>query len=138
MRFKDHIDILDHLAKIAQADETKKWKLAAAVTQRNRVLSIGLNSRKTHPFQAKYSRMPEFNCIHAEIAAIHNYLRTHSVDDLRNCTLYVCRVKRTGPKKSYTWGNAKPCCGCMKAIIEFDIRNVVYSLDETHNFEVLQ
>jgi hypothetical protein len=36
--------------------------------------------------------------------------------------------------KEYVDGIAKPCEGCMRAIVDFDIKKVVYSTEEDGNF----
>ena len=62
--------------------------------------------------------------LHAEVAAIHNALK--SMDDLsRKCTLIVVRVTRDGKLAL-----AKPCIGCYRCIVEFNISKVYYSTNE--------
>jgi len=85
--------------------------------------TIASNSKKTHPFQSKYSKHPDAIHLHAEIAAIAKARTNQS--DLSDCELYVVRVKHDG-------GNlipalAKPCPGCWGAIRAFGIREVYYT-----------
>jgi deoxycytidylate deaminase len=131
--------ILKTLTKVAEAnDEFPKARLAAALVKSNKIMSIGINRKKTDPLQAKYGKNKESIFLHAEINCIKNALREYDVEDLKNATLYICRVKRSGQKTNkWVWGLAKPCEGCSRAIVEFGIKNVVYTTD-THNvFEVI-
>ncbi|MEI7674568.1 MAG: deaminase [bacterium] len=123
--------LFNTLAKVAEAnDEFPQARLAAAIVRNNKILSIGINRKKSDPFQARFAKNKEAIFLHAEIHAIKNALRELSVDDLKGTDLYICRVKRPySGAKNYVWGMAKPCCGCERAIAEFGIKNVIYSND---------
>lgn len=111
--------------------------MAAAIVFRNEIISIGINSNKSHPFQAKYGRNSDSIYLHAEIDAIKNALKCISVDQLTKTTLYICRVKYTDSKKSgQIWGLSRPCEGCIRAITTFNIKKVVYSI-EKEGYEIL-
>lgn len=135
---KINVGILDTLAKIAEANDNQGERLAAAVVRNNKIISVGYNHRKSHPFQAKYAKNSHSIFLHAEVHAIKNALRNMEVDDLSKCELYVARVKKTGPRsKVWVWGLAKPCSGCQRAITEFGFKRVVYTTNENGNYEVL-
>ena len=107
-------------------------RVCAIVVLKNRVIAFGGNKKKTHPFQAEYSKKPEALSLHAETDAIKNALKQVSVDDIRKATLYIARAKKvgrggTGP---FVYGISKPCTGCMRAIGVFDIKKVVYTTNE--------
>lgn len=122
--------ILHTLAKVAAANPNPQEKMAAAIVQRNRIISVGINSMKTHPLQAKYGKNKHAVFLHAEIAAIKNALREIEVDDFAKCDIYIARIKKERPfTKKYVWGLAKPCCGCERAIAEFGIKRVIYTCD---------
>jgi deoxycytidylate deaminase len=106
-------------------------KLASMIVLGNRIISYGWNQSKTHTFVRKYSRFGEDHCyLHAEVHAIKNALRIIDPEDLEKATLYVARAKRPDNKsKRWIYGLAKPCEGCQKAIDDFSIRRVVYTLD---------
>lgn len=126
------------LAPLACCGGHPRTFISAAIVRKGRVISYGNNYMKTHPFQVKYSRNPESIFLHAEVNAIKNALRCIEVDDLLDCTLYICRQKYSASdKKSMIDGMAKPCDGCMKAIVEFGIKKVVYTTDEQGVFETL-
>ena len=135
---KVNVGILNTLAKIAEANDDSNIRFAAAVVYRNKIVSIGYNRKKSHPFQAKYAKNPEAIFLHAEVHAIKNALREINVEELKNTELYITRVKK--PKagdKNFVWGLSKPCAGCERAIAEFGIKRTIYTCDEVGNYEVL-
>lgn len=113
-------------------------KIAAGIAIKGTLISVGRNSKRTHPFAAKYRKHKEAIYLHAEAAAISNALNHIDKDDLRRATLYIHRVKHPD-SRSQDWidGLSKPCEGCMSAIVAFGIRRVIYSTDKTGEFEVL-
>lgn len=116
----------------------KSSRIAAAVTIKNDIISLGHCQRRTHPFQARYCKNPEAIYLHAETNAISNALNHVSKRDLARATLYIRRVKLpTKDDTKFVDGMAKPCLGCMRAIIAFGIKKVVYSTEEDGRYEVL-
>lgn len=109
-------------------------RLAAAIYHKNRIIGIGLNQKKTSPFQAKFGKNENSIFVHAEIAAIKQALYYYDVEELMRLktTLYICRVKKPSsmPKGPFIWGISKPCHGCQGAIVEFRINKIIYTLDE--------
>ena len=130
--------ILETLTKVAAANPHQQEKFAAAVVYRNRIVSVGMNSMKSHPMAAKYSKNEHAIFLHAEVAAIKNALREIDVDDFSKCDIYITRVKKDGPfTKKYIWGLAKPCPGCERAIAEFGLKKTIYTCDNG-DYEVIQ
>ena len=104
--------------------------VVASIYISNRLVSYGFNSRKTHPLQYKFSKNSQAICIHAEIDAIRNALRTVPESVLSSATMYIARAKSPAPRKPKSlMGLAKPCSGCARAIVAFGIRNVYYTED---------
>lgn len=126
MKYEDYIFPI--LEKVVDVSDHQKHRMAAAIVYKKRIVSIGYNRMKTHPMQAKYSTNSERIYLHAEISAIKNALRYMSVSELKRCSLYVYRKKKING--SYCSGLAKPCSGCMRAIVEFGLKEVIYSDDE--------
>jgi len=133
-----HLKYIELLSKVAIAVEpVRQARIAACLVYRNEIISFGINQMKTHPFQAQFSKNEDSIFLHAETDCIKNGLREISMDDLSRCTLYVCRMKyESHEKKKFVFGLAKPCLGCAKAIVTFDIKTVVYSLNNT-GYQVL-
>jgi deoxycytidylate deaminase len=112
-----------------------KHKLAAAIVKKNKIVAVGLNSfDKSHPFQKKWGKNSDAIFLHAEISAIIQALKI--MDDLSNCDLYICRMKKN-EKKEFAYGMSKPCEGCNKAIAAFNIKNVFYTTDTKNVVEIL-
>ena len=123
--------ILHTLTKVAAANPHNAEKFAAAIVFRNRIVSVGMNSMKSHPMAAKYGKNKEAIFLHAEIDSIKNALREIDIDDFSKCDLYICRVKKPKPfSKQFVWGLAKPCPGCERAVVAFGIKRVIYTTDE--------
>lgn len=126
-----HAKYLNVLAQAASAKGSQQFaRVAACVVFRNDIVSFGWNEMKSHPFQAKYSKVPEAIYLHAETCAIKNALKYISLDELEKSALYVCRVKyHDKTKKKLVFGLSKPCGGCSKCISTFNIKQVIYSIE---------
>jgi tRNA(Arg) A34 adenosine deaminase TadA len=106
-------------------------RIAAAIVLKGRIVSFGFNTYKTHPLAKLYSKNAFSVSLHAELMAIKNALKVVTPLDLERCSLYVVRVKYTDKTKTQeTTGLAKPCSGCAKAILAFNLREVIYSADK--------
>jgi len=116
----------------------KSSRIAAAISIRNDIISLGHCQKRTHPFQARYSKNPEAIYLHAETAAISNALNHVHKNDLARATLYIRRVKKLDKDaEDYVDGLAKPCPGCMRAILTFGLKKVVYSTEDNNVFEAI-
>jgi deoxycytidylate deaminase len=92
-----------------------KFRLGAILVHKNNIVSVGMNSYKTHPLMATRTPWP---FLHAEQHAI---IRA----GLNNCEgldLYIARVR-----KNNDLAMSKPCSVCMKLIHDVSIKNVYYS-----------
>jgi deoxycytidylate deaminase len=116
-------------------ENTNRAKIVAAIRVKNKIISMGYNDMKTHPFQQEYSKNEHAIYWHAETRAIHNALRVANENDLKRSTLFVVRSKKSvyNDKHYDVCGLAKPCEGCMKAIKQYGIKKVVYSCDAMIN-----
>lgn len=114
------------LASMAMNSDHHRSKHSAVIVYKNDVISLACNKSKSHPFQKRYSKASEAIFLHAEVAAIHNALKRVSLKELSKSTMYVCRVRINKENKPF-FSYSKPCDGCMRAIAEFDIKNVMYT-----------
>lgn len=126
MDVKKYLDILKTIAE--DVEPVSRAQHAAMVIYRKKVVSIGVNQMKTHPFAAKYSKNPEAIFLHAEASAILSAKRKLSESELKKATLIVCRVKHD-TKGNPLFGMSKPCEGCARCIEEHGIKTVIYSED---------
>lgn len=141
VRFKGsdkHSKYINILSKIAVAVEpVAQARIASALVYRNDIVAVGINQKKSHPFQKIYGKNSEAIYLHSEVDCIKNALKHLSVDELSRSVLYVCRVKYEDQLKRKTiYGLARPCPGCQRAIAAFNIRRVFYSLDYS-GFDIL-
>lgn len=129
---KKHDKIMNILSASAYAIEpVASARIAACIVLKNKIISFGYCQKKTHPLQKKYGKNNECVYLHAEIDAIRNALNFYDISDLKKATLYVCRVKSDSKNhKKMVLGLAKPCCGCQRAIANFELKNVIYSTEE--------
>ena len=131
--------IMEFLRRQAiDVDPVRSARISAAVIVKNNVVSTGCNSYRTHPFQAKYSKNPLAICMHAEIRAIHNALNHMDKAEFKKATLMIYRVKQLPEKYKKVWvdGMAKPCEGCMRAIVAFDFKKIIYSTENNGEFDI--
>jgi deoxycytidylate deaminase len=117
-----HDKRLSELCIIANdTSEFQKNRHAAAIYIGSKLISIGVNQLKSHPLQAKFGINSDAIFLHAEIDAIRNALKRVTPLDLQGATLYVARTKNGIVKMS------KPCNGCQRAIMHFNIPNVYWT-----------
>lgn len=109
-----------HLALVtAELSIHPRFRLGAVIVQGPRVLSLGINSLRSHPRQINpYTNLQGLS-IHAELAAILRCKNTRGAD------LFVGRILRDGSPAL-----AKPCHSCQAIIREAEIRRVYYSTKE--------
>lgn len=132
-------NILDNLFDVALTADHPWARLASCIVYKGKVISYGINRQKSHPFQAKYSRNPLSIYLHSEISCIKNALiKGFDIELLRRSSLYICRVKHddTNSKKLVT-AMARPCDGCARCIVDFEIKNVIYTTGENFAYEVM-
>lgn len=107
-------------------------RIAAAIVYKNELISVGVCSYKSHPLQKYYGRNSHSIYLHAEVDALikaRSRIGERGIS-LKKCTLYIARVKKPfASARSFVPGLAKPCEGCMKAIHEAGLINIVYTED---------
>lgn len=125
-------EFIGMLARLASdMPKAGRARLAACIVHKGQVAAFGFNSMKSHPFQARFGRNSDSIFLHSETDAIKNALKVLDQRELERSTLYVCRVKKTGPRSRTTiLGLARPCEGCARAIATFGIRRTVWSMDD--------
>jgi len=94
------------------------FRLGSVLVYKNRIVSAGVNSYKTHPVLANRTPWP---FLHAEQHAIIRY----GIDNCEGLVLYVARVL-----KNNDLALAQPCDVCNDLIKEVGIKQVVYSIDD--------
>jgi len=126
---KRYISILKTVAE--DMAPVSNARLAAMVVYKNKIISVGVNQKKTHPFAAKYSKNPDAIYLHAETSAILAAKKKLTEIELSKSTLIVCRVKYD-KQFNTLFGLAKPCSGCEKCIDDHGIKTIIYTNDCEH------
>lgn len=122
---------------ISYTSEYKRIKIGAIVVKKNKVISVGVNSYKTHPIQKKYNRF-RFNIfktdtahtLHAEIQALVNIPYGTELEDL---SIYIYREHRDGKL-----AKSRPCPSCLSFIKDLGIKKICYTTDEGYAIEYLK
>lgn len=122
-----HIDMLRLIA--LDSEPFSNARVAAMIVYKNRVISIGTNSSKSHPFAERFKKKHGAIYLHAETAAILKAIRILGEENLKRATIIVARVKGMTNQTGMLFGIAKPCGGCSKCIEEYGIRKVIYTED---------
>lgn len=115
-------DIFKELRRLVEkADLIGNSQHCAAVVHKGKILSVGFNKKKTHPFQKKYSDRPERLYLHAELDAI---LGIKDKTILSSCDIYVLRLSKGNQVL-----NSEPCEGCKKALKFYQFQNIYWTTD---------
>ena len=114
-----------------------RFKLAAGIVFRRHLIATGVNSYNTHPWMNEWGTNSDSIFLHAEIDAIKNSLKLINQSQLERCSMYIVRVKRLSATDRYRWtyGLAKPCDGCMRAITNFNLKQVLWTDDESKELD---
>jgi len=114
-------DYIDKVIDAAKQSEAKFRHAALCLNSKGHVVSVGTNSRKTHPQQAEYAKRlgkKQKANLHAEIAALVK--AREDVD-----TVIVCRLNKNTELRL-----SKPCPVCKLALDEAGVREVWFSTDK--------
>lgn len=101
------------LAKaVSKQSDHPDHALGAVIVKKNKVISVGFNTMKTHPKCTFWHQRT-----HAELSAI-----IKAKTDLRGCTIYIYREDKMG-KLSIS----RPCYSCMAVIEMVGIKYICYT-----------
>lgn len=95
------------------------------ILDRNRIISIGLNSLKTHPLNLKYNYVNKNNQNISSIVGTHSELNAViklGEEDCSGLTLINTRINRNN-KLDYS----APCRGCLDMAKQLNFKNIYYS-----------
>lgn len=95
-------------------------RMAAALRTRKGEVIVGLNSRKTHPLAKRFGKNSEAICLHAEVDAIRR--ATTAGLDVVGASVFIARVGANDHPRL-----AKPCLGCQRALIAFDVKDIQWT-----------
>lgn len=136
--FRDVQKILNKMASLAESlpgsgntSSGGGCRVISALYNKKKFITFGVNSRKSNPFQARYGKNKNAIYFHAETNALKKaYLLLGDELLKAKTTLFIVRVKRMPNRNIWVWGLAKPCVGCLRAIMDMKINQVIYTEDE--------
>ena len=111
-------------------------KIVAGIIFDKNLICIATNEYKSHPFQKKFSKNDDSIFLHAEIAAGISAIRRIGVENMKDSSLVVLRLKKNS-SKNFELAMACPCDGCKKFISHLKIPKTIYSND-FNSFNVLE
>lgn len=119
-----HERMLRVAAELSDLSDVPRHKFGAVFVQNKTIVSSGHNQRKTHPMQYELNKKradgkQDRSWVHAEAACL---LKLRHVAE--GGTLYIARVGMSGEPMM-----ARPCAGCMSAIVHRKIKTIVYTTD---------
>lgn len=123
------------LAKNAsEFSDFPQHKLGAVLIEKNRVVSVGFNSKKENPIQKHLNKLRGYdvekahNSLHAEV---YTLLKAKDLDiDWNKTSLFIYRQHKDGRKAL-----AKPCAACSQMIKQLGIKNIYYTGDDSIVYE---
>jgi deoxycytidylate deaminase len=95
------------------------------ILDRNRIISIGMNSTKTHPLNLKYNYVNKDNKSISDIVGTHaelNAVIRLGEEDCSRLTLINTRINRNN-----VLDYSAPCSGCSDMIKQLNFKNVYFS-----------
>lgn len=126
---------LNKAKTMAEISDFHNQHVGCVVVYKNKIVSAGCNSNKTHPIQKEYNKY-RFDtekesspaCMHAEI---------HALIQLNKLNVDMSKIKVFTYRKMKTreFGMARPCPSCMAYIKKLGIKNIIYSTDDGYAIE---
>ena len=98
--------------RAAHNGQHRQHQMGAILTHSGRIISIGMNSHKSHP------KMGRVKTLHAEVSCLIGV----RYQDLKGSTMYVARVNKNGKV-----GMAKPCSICQAVLAEYNVLRIYYT-----------
>ena len=112
------VGLLDTCHKLALTSPYGKFRVGAIIARKKKIISMGINQKKSHPLQARFSSRPHLEAwLHAEIHAI----TLAQPKELEGANIYIVRAL-----KNDECATSKPCAGCMSALREYGFKNMFY------------
>lgn len=125
-RVEKYFDLLEKVTR-PMTPKVRNYRVSAMISIGKDIISFGHCKMKSHPLQKRFGANEESIYLHAELDALAAALREIHVDDLKQATLYVLRLKKVDGE--LIRANAKPCEGCQQAIDAFGFKRVYYTTE---------
>ena len=120
--------------RTAMLSEFPRARIGCVAVYNNKIISIGINSYKTHPVQKIYDKYRDLkigdgcpahlHALHAEIDCLLSI--DDGTIDMSKVELYIYRILKNGKKAL-----SKPCPACRQYIIDRGIRKIHYTTEDS-------
>lgn len=115
---------------VAALSEFARAKIGCVAVYNNKIISIGINSHKTHPIQKKYNKFRDIRSSNGCCAFLHSLHAELdcllSVDEesinMGKVEVYLYRITKTGKMAT-----SKPCPGCRQFLKDKGIKKIHYT-----------
>lgn len=116
---------------LAETSEHSQYKVGSVLVSNKSIISVGVNTLKSHPYQKIYNKYRNFNVeinhfLHAETDAILKYRRMRI--ELPKLKIYIARIRKDG-----TIVPGFPCPACYQLILDNNIREIIFSTHDDFN-----
>ena len=122
--------------ELAYTSEYNRYKIGCVIVMKKHIISVGINSNKTHPIQKYYNqyrfdikKYPSHHSLHAEIQALVSV--PYGID-LNDAVLYTYREHANGDL-----AKSRPCPSCLQMIKDRNIKKIFYTTDDGYCEEIL-
>jgi len=120
---------------VAKLSTFYKCHTGCVIVYKNRIISSGCNSTKTHPLQRKYNkeRFDDDNTphyMHAEVQALTNLINDDSIK-WKKVHIYNYRISKN------KYAISRPCASCMALIKHLGIHHLHYTTNDGFTYEFL-
>lgn len=130
MKYSNLRDI--SLAMAPKHPSDQRCRHFSFILNKKKILAIGVNRQKTHPFNLKFNFVNRRNMPINDLVGVHselNALIRLGTDDVSGLTLVNTRVNRNNQIDF-----SMPCTGCQSFLRTLDFKRVYYSTKDG-NFE---
>lgn len=129
-----NIDKFFTLAKNASTfSDFERIKIGSVLVYKNKVISVGWNMKKSHPYQkilnkyGKYNQDKIHNYLHSEINCLLN-IKDLNVNWIK-VSIFIYREDKNG-----NLAMCKPCSSCIKALKEKGVKKIFYTDQNGYNY----
>lgn len=121
---------------VANISDYQRVHIGCVAVYRGKIIGIGCNCNKTHPFQKNYNK---YRMLHSEDLLPKMHAEINCLNQIKHLDVNFSKVKlyiyRT--RKDQDFGMSRPCPSCMAAIKDFGIKEIYYTTNDGYSYEKL-
>jgi deoxycytidylate deaminase len=121
---------------VSQLSDFKQVHIGCVAVYKKQIIGVGYNTNKTHPIQMKYNKYRDLEWngvqpkakLHAELMCLLN-IKDLNID-FSKVKIFIYREDKNGHLAL-----SKPCDACMRAIKDYGIKDIYYTINNGYNYE---